>query len=218
MKKKVCIFDLDGTLLDTVNTIAYYCNYTLRHFGFPENPPEKYKYFAGDGALNLLHRALGAHNLDNKDNFEKTYPFYIAEYDKDTTYLTSHFEGMPETLRALKDKGITLCVVSNKPVSSVKYVLPLFFDADLFTEIHGSGPNLPVKPDPYFVNEIIKHLGVKREEVLYVGDTSTDMKTGKNANVETVGVLWGFREREELAQSGADHIIEKPQQLLKFFE
>ena len=71
MKKKVCIFDLDGTLLDTVNTIAYYCNYTLRHFGFPENPPEKYKYFAGEGALNLLHRALGAHNLDNKENFEK---------------------------------------------------------------------------------------------------------------------------------------------------
>ena len=217
MKKELCIFDLDGTLLDTLNTIAFYCNYALRHFGFPENPVESYKYFAGSGAAVLLHRALHAHGLDTKENFEKILPFYIETYNRDTTYLTAHFDGMPETIQALKNKGVKICVVSNKPDSSVQEVLPLYFEKGTFSYVYGSCAGLPIKPDPYFVHKIMLETNIPRQKVLYVGDTATDMQTGKNAGVETVGVLWGFRDRKELAESGADHIIEKPQQLLKFF-
>lgn len=216
MKKSLYIFDLDGTLLDTINTIAYYCNAALKHFGFPENPVDSYRYFAGDGASMLLHRALAAHDLDTEENFQALYPYYIQIYNQDTTYLTAHFSGMPETLARLKENGIILGVVSNKPDSSVKYVIPKFFEDGLFSYIYGSGQNLPVKPDPYFVNEILRQTGIPKEQTLYIGDTATDMQTGKNAGLETAGVLWGFRDEKELITSGADHIIRKPAQLLNF--
>ncbi|MBR3942173.1 MAG: HAD family hydrolase [Clostridia bacterium] len=214
--KKIFIFDLDGTILDTIHTIAYYVNDALSHFGFPENETKKYNYFAGNGATNLIHRALAAHGLDTEDNFNKVYPYYMEQYNKNTLYKTAHFKGLPETLKALKEKGIALAVVSNKPDSTVQPLMPKFFEEGLFDYIFGARENVPLKPDPATVNEVIRLCGVEKQDVVYVGDTGTDMQTGKNAGIFTVGVLWGFRDEKELLENGADVLIAKAEDLLLY--
>ena len=214
--KKIFIFDLDGTILDTVHTIAHYVNTTLNHFGFPENEVARYNYLAGNGAENLIHRALAEHGLDTAENFDKVFPYYMEIYNKDTLYKTAHFEGMPQTLAQLKAKGIQLAVVSNKPDSSVQMLMPQFFKADLFDYVSGAKENVPLKPNPYAVNEILSRAGLSAQDAVYVGDTGTDMETGKNANIFTVGVLWGFRDAKELLENGADVLVEKPNELLLY--
>ncbi len=214
--KKLFIFDLDGTILDTVHTIAYYVNDALSHFGFPENETDAYKYFAGNGVAHLVHRALDAHNLDTEENFNKVFPYYMENYNKNTLYKTEHFPNMPETLKALKEKGIKIAVVSNKPDSTVQPLLPHFFEDGLFDIAFGARENVPLKPDPAAVNEVIRLCGVEKQDVVYVGDTGTDMQTGKNAGLFTVGVLWGFRDEAELKENGANVTIEKPEELLNY--
>lgn len=214
--KKIFIFDLDGTILDTVHTIAYYVNDALKHFGFPENETDAYKYFAGNGATNLIHRSLAAHNLDTEENFNKVFPYYMENYNKNTLYKTEHFPNMPETLKALKEKGIKIAVVSNKPDSTVQPLLPHFFEDGLFDVVFGARENVPLKPNPSAVNEVLDLYGLTPEDAVYVGDTGTDMQTGKNAGIFTVGVLWGFRDEKELLEFGADVLISKAEDLLLY--
>ena len=214
--KKIFIFDLDGTILDTVHTIAYYVNDALKHFGFPENETDAYKYFAGNGATNLIHRALAAHGLDTEENFNKVFPYYMENYNKNTLYKTEHFPNMPETLKALKEKGIKIAVVSNKPDSTVQPLLPHFFEDGLFDIAFGARENVPLKPNPSAVNEVLDLYGLTPEDAVYVGDTGTDMQTGKNAGIFTVGVLWGFRDEKELLEFGADVLISKAEDLLLY--
>lgn len=211
---KAVIFDLDGTVLDTVGSIAYFCNEALKKFGLKAFPEENYKYFAGDGAKNLIIRALSAQNADVEENFDKVFEYYMKSYDGNSAFNTRHFDGMVETLNKLKKRGIKLAIASNKPVSTVKFVLPKFFEENFFDEVYGGGMGFPLKPNPACVEEIIKKFGVDKKEVLYVGDTGTDMQTGKNAGLKTIGVLWGFRGREELENFGADVIISHPSELL----
>lgn len=214
--KKIFIFDLDGTILDTVHTIAYYVNDALKHFGFPENETDAYKYFAGNGATNLIHRSLAAHGLDTEENFNKVFPYYMENYNKNTLYKTEHFPNMPETLKALKEKGIKIAVVSNKPDSTVQPLLPHFFEDGLFDIAFGARENVPLKPNPSAVNEVLDLYGLTPEDAVYVGDTGTDMETGKNANIFTVGVLWGFRDEKELLEFGADVLISKAEDLMLY--
>lgn len=214
--KKIFIFDLDGTILDTVHTIAYYVNDALKHFGFPENETDAYKYFAGNGVTNLVHRALDAHNLDTEENFNKVFPYYMENYNKNTLYKTAHFPNMPETLKALKEKGIKIAVVSNKPDSTVQPLLPHFFETGFFDAVFGARENVPLKPNPSAVNEVLDLYGLTPEDAVYVGDTGTDMQTGKNAGIFTVGVLWGFRDEKELLDNGADVLITKAEDLLLY--
>ena len=214
--KKIFIFDLDGTILDTVHTIAYYVNDALKHFGFPENETDAYKYFAGNGVTNLVHRSLAAHNLDTEENFNKVFPYYMENYNKNTLYKTEHFPDMPETLKALKEKGIKIAVVSNKPDSTVQPLLPHFFEDGLFDIAFGARENVPLKPNPSAVNEVLDLYGLTPEDAVYVGDTGTDMQTGKNADIFTVGVLWGFRDEKELLENGADVLIAKAEDLLLY--
>lgn len=212
--KKAFIFDLDGTLLDTVPSIAYYCNKALEFYGFPTNAEEKYKYFAGDGAVTLIHRALNENGLDTEQNHEKVFKKYIELYDKNSSYKTGHFKGMPETLEKLKELGFVLAITSNKPFSTMEAVLPLFFDTSLFDVMLGGGINIPLKPEPDMVLKVLEETGIKKSDAIYVGDTGTDMLTGKNAGLYTVGVSWGFRDRKELIETGADIVIDSPEQLL----
>ena len=214
--KKIFIFDLDGTILDTVHTIAYYVNDALKHFGFPENETDAYKYLAGNGATNLIHRALDAHGLDTEENFNKVFPYYMENYNKNTLYKTEHFPNMPETLKALKEKGNKIAVVSNKPDSTVQPLLPHFFEDGLFDVVFGARENVPLKPNPSAVNEVLDLYGLTPEDAVYVGDTGTDMQTGKNAGIFTVGVLWGFRDEKELLEFGADVLISKAEDLLLY--
>ena len=211
---KLCIFDLDGTVLDTVTTIAYYGNYALSKHGIEPIDVEEYKYFAGNGAVNLIKRALRFRDALTDETFEKVFADYNAAYNANTSYLTAPFAGIKETLDAIKAQGIKMAILSNKPHFATCGVINSLFGEGYFDCVYGQRENVPIKPDPAAVLGIMEECNAKPEECLYIGDTGTDMKTGKNAELYTVGVLWGFRGKEELLQGGADTIIEKPQQLL----
>ena len=211
---KLCIFDLDGTVLDTVTTIAYYGNYALSKHGIEPIDVEEYKYFAGNGAVNLIKRALRFRDALTDETFEKVFADYNTAYNANTSYLTAPFDGIPETLDAIKAQGIKMAILSNKPHFATCGVINSLFGEGYFDCVYGQREDVPIKPDPTAVYGIINEMNVKPEECLYIGDTGTDMKTGKNAKLYTVGVLWGFRGKDELLEGGADTIIEKPQQLL----
>ena len=206
------IFDLDGTLADTVDSLAYSGNKALEAVGFPPLPNNDYKYFAGDGADELVRRILRA----SGDEECKGYEMARAEYARvfDALYLVEPYEGIEATIQALKSAGIKLAVLSNKPHEKTIEVVEALFGKDTFDIIVGQHPDRNRKPSPDGVFYICKELGIPLSEILYVGDTSTDMKTGKSAGVYTVGVLWGFRTREELEENHADVIISHPMELL----
>lgn len=211
---KLCIFDLDGTVLDTVHTIAYYGNYALQANGIEPVDVEEYKYFAGNGAVNLIKRALRFRDRLTDETFRKVFADYNAAYNADTSYLTAPFEGMKETLDSIKAMGIKMAILSNKPHFATCGVIASVFGEGYFDCVYGQREDVPIKPDPTAVLGIMEECNAKPEECLYIGDTGTDMKTGKNAKLYTVGVLWGFRGKDELLQNGADTVIEEPCQLL----
>ena len=211
---KLCIFDLDGTVLDTVHTIAYYGNYALSKHGIEPIEDNEYNYFAGNGAVNLIKRALKFRNCLTDELFERVFADYNTAYNADTSYLTAPFDGIRETLDSIKAQGIKMAILSNKPHFATCGVINALFGEGYFDCVCGQRENVPIKPDPTAVLAILQELHVKPEECLYIGDTGTDMKTGKNAGLYTVGVTWGFRGEDELLQNGADRIIHKPCQLL----
>ena len=211
---KLCIFDLDGTVLDTVKTIAYYGNLALSKNGIEPIAVKEYNYFAGNGAVNLVKRMLRFRDQLTDEMYEKVFADYNAAYNADTAYLTAPFEGIQETLDAIKAQGIKMAILSNKPHFATCGVITSWFGQGYFDIVYGQRENVPLKPDPTAVLGILEELNVPADACLYIGDTGTDMVTGKNAGLCTVGVLWGFRGKEELLQNGADMIIEKPCQLL----
>lgn len=216
--KECCIFDLDGTLTNTVNTLAYFVNSTFAKYGLCEIEAERFKYLAGDGARNLIRRSLAICVDEWTQEFEDTLLYeYNTAYDNDFLRSCVVYDGVREMLSALKAKNIKLAVLTNKPQVTAVKVVEAFFEKGFFDVILGQQAGLPLKPNPEGVFRIISELGVKPENCVYVGDTATDMKTGKNAKLFTVGLLWGFREREELEANKADVIIEKPNELLRFF-
>lgn len=211
---KLCVFDLDGTVLDTVHTIAYYGNSALSKNGIEPIDVEEYKYFAGNGAVNLIKRALRFRDRLTDETFQKVFHDYDTAYNADTSYMSKKFDGMQETLDSIKAMGIKMAILSNKPHFATTGVITSLFGEGYFDCVYGQREDVPIKPDPTAVLQILAELNAKPEECLYIGDTGTDMKTGKNAGLYTVGVLWGFRGKEELLENGADITIEKPQELL----
>lgn len=214
---KAIIFDLDGTLLDTVETIAYYGNKALKKFGFCDIESEKYKYLAGNGAKNLVKGMLETVQEYDEEIFEKVFEYYSKEYNKDTLYKTEVYDGINELLSNAKKAGMKLAVLSNKPHDATVDVLGKFFDDNTFDFKFGAREGVPLKPDPTAAVMLAEMLGVKEKECLYVGDTDVDMKTGKNAGFYTIGVLWGFRDRKELEENGADTIASHPSEILKLW-
>lgn len=214
---KCFVFDLDGTLADTINSIAYYGNRALERFGFEPVKTDRYKYLVGDGYKVLIKRMLKESKSEDSPVFEEMAAFYHDEYDKDSMYLTTAFEGVPALLKTLKEKGYKLAVLSNKPEGAVKMVASKLY-GDVFDMCIGFKEGVALKPDPSLLFEILEKLGCLPEECVYVGDTDTDMKTGKNAGAYTVGVLWGFRTEDELLKTGADFIAKTPSDILKLIE
>lgn len=210
---KYCIFDLDGTVLDTVHTIAHYVNGALNKHGVESIPDEEYKYLVGKGAANLIKNALNFRQCYSDGLFEKVFAGYNTAYNADVTYKTVIYDGLLEILDDLKQQGMTFAIVSNKPDYATQLVINALYGEGYFAYVTGQKPGAALKPDPTVVFEAMAALGAKKEECVYIGDTSTDMKTGKNAGLYTVGVLWGFRGREELEQNGADAIAETPAKL-----
>lgn len=212
---KCCIFDLDGTVLDTVKSITYYVNKTFEAHGIDKITVDECKYFAGNGARLLIKRSLASKGIYDEDFLNKILPEYVAAYDSDPWYLTAPFDGIVKLLSDLKSQGIKIAVMSNKPDSTVKIVVPHFF-GDVFDIVLGGREGIPLKPDPAAAKEILGSLGISESETAWIGDTSTDIETGKNLNVRlTVGVLWGFRKREELEGAGADVVVSSADEILR---
>lgn len=211
--KKVCIFDLDGTLADTLESMAYVTNVIMKKFGLKELPVEKFKYYCGEGANMLMRRCLKDAGDEELVHFEEGQRIYRDMFAEDPMYKVVHYEGMPKTIEKLKEMGVKLAVCSNKPhpatVKVIEQMFPGYFDIVL-----GQSDAIKRKPAPDGPLLIAEKFQVKPEECMYIGDTSTDMKTGKSAGMYTIGVLWGFRDKQELDENGADVIIEKPEELL----
>jgi phosphoglycolate phosphatase len=216
---KLIIFDLDGTLLNTLDDLADSTNHILQKHGFPTHETEAYKYFVGNGVAMLVRRALP------KDTPETTYSEILDEfrnyYELHKEDKTAPYSGIIETLEKLQQKEILLSVATNKPHELLPDLMRHFFPTIKWAAVFGNRVGVPIKPEPQIVYDIINIIGkdeaclVSMNEILYVGDTAVDMETAKNAGITKVGALWGFRTKEELENADADYIIEKPQKLLK---
>lgn len=214
--RKAVIFDLDGTLADTLESIAYCANETLKKQGFAPIDKEEYRYLVGDGAVKLVERALIKSGDTSLACFERAMQDYSEIFEKYCMYHVKPYEGIVSTLHALQEAGVKTAVLSNKPHPRTLQVIGDLFGEGLFQVVAGQRPEIERKPSPAGVFAIMKELGVRADEVLYLGDTNTDMKTGKSAGVFTIGVLWGFRDRKELEESHADAVIARPEELMNY--
>lgn len=204
---KLAIFDLDGTLTDSLADIAEASNYSLRKLELPEYELSKYNYFVGDGLNKLIERILPE---NKQDKFDEALKLYNSYYNENYTVKTYVYDGIIETLENLKNNGVTLAVASNKTAIFTTNVINHYFGDELFSMVCGKEENRPAKPSPEIVFNIMNKLGAKPHECFMIGDTNIDIKTGKNAGIKTIGCLWGFRTLKELKQAGADFIAEKP--------
>ena len=210
---KICIFDLDGTLAKTQESIARPVNMTLAHYGLPEQPVEAFNYFAGDGIKITLQRALIASGDTGASHLEEGLPMCRKWMQEDPCYHVVPYDHIVWALGELKRQGVKIAVFSNKPHISAVSVVETIFGKGLFDHIQGQTDLIPIKPDPTGVYEILDQFGVQKDECLYFGDTNTDMLTGRNAGVIKVGVTWGFRPRSELEQYGADVLIDSAKEI-----
>lgn len=210
---QLCVFDLDGTLVNSLEDLANSTNFALEKNGFEAYPTESYRRFVGDGVPMLIKRALG--DRDTKEAEQKLLGDFNAFYDAHYADNTRPYDGNLELLEGVKRRGVKSAVLSNKPDNFVKIIMKRLFPEYEFSWVQGKAEGFPKKPDPTALNFILKSLGVSKEEVLYIGDSNVDVFTGKNAGVATCGVLWGFRGREELTAAGADFIVGRPQEILE---
>lgn len=212
---KCCIFDLDGTVLDTITTITHYVNVTLEKHGIEKITVDECKYFAGNGSTLLIKRSLASKGITDEAFAAQLIDEYNEAYNAKTFYLTKVFDGITELLTALKENGIKIAVVSNKPNTTVQLVIDYFFKG-IFDVALGGLEGIPLKPDPAVPRMVLEKLGISEGEAAWIGDTSTDVETGKNLGVAlNIGVLWGFRKIDELVGAGADTVVKEPDEILK---
>ena len=207
------IFDLDGTLLNTLDDLRTSTNYALKANGYPERTLSEIRRFVGNGVRKLIERAVPqgtdvAHTDKVFDDFKK-------HYDEHCNDETGPYDGIIELLKELKKRGLKTAIVSNKIQFAVEKLDEIYFKG-LIDVAAGVEEGKPTKPDAYMVDKIISKLGTDKKKVLYVGDSQVDVQTAKNAGLNMVTVLWGFRDKDELIEAGATHFIEKPMELLKF--
>lgn len=210
---KCAVFDLDGTLLNTIKTINHYLNYALSTYGLPAVSEADCKSFVGDGAVLLIRRAMARVGADDSQ-FQGLFKTYNDAYDSDPYYLTEPYPGIREMLAELKSEGIILAVLSNKPDFAVRMTVEHFFPG-IFSSVLGAGEGIALKPDPTALLNMLADLGVTPADTAYVGDSEPDVLTAANASVALpVAVSWGFRTREQLLSAGAENIIGSPKELL----
>jgi phosphoglycolate phosphatase len=214
MAIKAAVFDLDGTLLDTLADLAKAGNQVLQRAGLPIHPVEAYRYFVGDG-IDVLTRRILPEELRHDDTVSQFTSRMRKAYSEIWADETKPYEGIPEMLGGLAQKGLDLAILSNKPHDMTLLTVRHFFDAKEFVSILGAREGVPKKPDPAGALETARILGHDPAELLYVGDTATDMLTANAAGMYAVGVTWGFRTAKELQESGAKLIIDHPLELLK---
>lgn len=205
---KAVIFDLDGTLVNSIEDLAISTNYALEKYGFPTHEVEAYKYFVGDGMPKLIERALPETSRDSntKEKVLKLFMEYYAEHYLDKTVA---YDGIAKALCDLREMGIKLAVISNKADKMAVIVTQKIF-GDMFSLIAGKREGYPTKPDPTLTLELIAQLGEKPCDCAFLGDSGMDMAVAVNSGCLPVGVLWGFRTADELNQNGAQYLLEKP--------
>lgn len=213
---KAVVFDLDGTLVNSLEDLASSTNYALEKFGFPEHEINEFKYLVGDGMPKLIERALpeAFRDDDTKKKVLKTFLDYYSEHYADRTVV---YDGVKTLLTDLKSQGIKLAVVSNKADKMTDVVVKKLF-GNSFSQVTGKRDGYPTKPDPTLTLHIIAKLGVTPQECLFVGDSGMDMATAVNSGCTAVGVLWGFRTESELLKNGARYIVKKPDQILRILK
>lgn len=215
MKWKGVVFDLDGTLLDTLEDLAAASNATLDYFGFPAHPVDAYRYFVGDGLKTLMQRIVPA--ASSTDEELTTYMKRFAEiYSRNWNEHSAPYDGVVEMVSSLSAAGLQLAVLSNKPHDFTRICVESFFPENPFAFVFGQREGVAKKPDPAGALEIADKMGLTPDEILYVGDTATDMQTGNRAGMKTIGVLWGFRDRQELEENKAWKIAATPAEVVSY--
>ena len=213
---KACIFDLDGTLTNTLESMTYSVNLTLKEMGLSQITKEQCRMFVGNGARVLIEESLKVSGDPDASRIEEGMEVYGRIFDQNCTYHVTPYDGIPEMLNALKERGIHLAVLSNKPDRQTVKVVKEIFGENVFDYAQGQKDGIRRKPEPDGVWYLMEQMQVSKEECLYIGDSEVDAATGKNAGLKTIGVLWGFRDRTTLETAGADHLIARPEELLQF--
>lgn len=213
--KQLVIFDLDGTLLNTIADLATATNHALEACGFPTHATEVYKNLVGGGITKLFERAL-PEDMRTPKNVERLRPHFLEYYNMHCCDLTEPYPGIVELLQELRSREIAVAVASNKYQAGVDRLIRHFFTTIEWAAIEGQKEGVPVKPDPSIVFEILSKRPTPKADVLYVGDSGVDMDTARRAGVYSVGVTWGFRGAEELRAHYADAIANTPEEILGF--
>lgn len=210
---KACIFDLDGTLTDTLDSLAYSTNATLREMGLNEITPALCRSYVGNGARRLIELSLKAAGDDDASRIDEAMRIYGRVFKENCMYHVKPYPGIVKMLSALSEKGIRLAVLSNKPHIQALEVVVSCFGKDTFDYVQGQSDDIPRKPDPYAVRIIMDMLHVGKDDCLYIGDSEVDMLTGVSAGLDTVGVSWGFRGRDVLKSNGAVYLADNPDEV-----
>lgn len=210
--KKLYIFDLDGTLVNSLCDLADSVNYVLEKYGYPVHDIEEYKYFVGNGTLKLIERALPESDRTN-EKIEKLHSEFSQEYTKRALDKTRPYDGIVQLLNKIKENDCKLAVASNKPDKFSKYIVESLFGTDIFDIISGKKDGVPTKPSPDIILDILNQLGVSKEDAVMAGDSNVDVFTAHNAGLKCVGCTWGFRGRQELVEAGADVIADIPEEI-----
>ena len=206
------IFDLDGTLLDTLADLADSCNHICANHGWPTHDYSAYCYFIGNGAAKLVERAI-PESVRGTQLGQEALNEFLVYYEQHKADKTGPYAGMPEVVDALKRAGIKIAVLTNKPDAAAGPVMEQYYPG-VFELVQGGLPGVPLKPDPAPVHKLLERMGAGRESTLFVGDSNVDIQTARNSGLSGCGLLWGFRSRQELEGEGADYIAAKPEDLL----
>ncbi|MBR5451921.1 MAG: HAD-IA family hydrolase [Clostridia bacterium] len=212
---KAVLFDLDGTLLDTLGDLSRGVNAELSKRGYPTHPKDAFKNFAGNGIPKMVERAAPK-DID-PDELKEITDSFISHYSVHYADYTEVYSGIAELIKAVKDKGIKVAVVTNKAQGPAELVVNKFF-GDSFDLIFGQKPGIPAKPDPTAALLAMKELGVTPKECVFMGDSGVDVETGVNSGAYPVGVLWGFRDETELKGAGAKELIKNPLKLISIID
>lgn len=213
--KKLVIFDLDGTLLNTIADLGNACNYALGEMGYSGHAISTYNYMVGNGVRKLVERAVP--DADDK-TVDRLLGLFRKYYDEHCTDQTAPYPGIPELLYELTEKGVSLAVTSNKYQAAVDKIISYYFPEIEFAAVLGQIEGRPVKPDPSIVFAALNIHPTPKAQVLYVGDSGVDMETARRACVESAGVTWGFRPVSELRRAYADNIVTDPSEIMKIVE
>ena len=211
--KSLLIFDLDGTLLDTVADLAASTNYALQLCGFPTHKTEAYRFFIGNGINKLFERVL-PESEKTQENILLIRQHFLEYYGAHNADLTTPYPGITSLLLSLQKRDIKLAVASNKYQKGTERLVQHFFPEITFAAVFGQRENIPTKPDPTIVYDILSVVKVGKDEVLYIGDSGVDMQTAQNSGIQAAGVTWGFRPRAEMEQFSPLYIVDDPSEIL----